>query len=140
MTDASLTAPRAIVRVNSGLDAFIDRIGRLPVRDWLAGRDSARARGDEIARAIATAELAVRGSGRIEEYRTAERDIMRLVDGIEWFALNSGGVHGITLRDIAAMRLLATWAALAVLMHDRLERDVVTTLVRPFASCVGLRQ
>jgi hypothetical protein len=56
----------------------------------------------------------------------------RLVTGVQWFAQTSEGVHGITERDLSAMRLLAVWCALAILVDDQLGPAAREVLVAPF--------
>ena len=137
-TDARLTPPRSFVGMPHDVYAFIERIGDVLVRDWLRARDAAGGHGREIASAFEIADAAVDAHGLRPEYRNIERRVARLVDGVQWFAANSSGVHGITLRDTGAMRLLASWAALAVLLGDRLDAQSFATLTQPFRSIGGI--
>jgi hypothetical protein len=55
-----------------------------------------------------------------------------LIEAVAWFAAESGGVHGITQRDLAAMKLLAVWCALGLLTRDWLDVRHYRTLTAPF--------
>ena len=130
--DAALTPGATFVGMTHDAHEFIDRIRRIPVRDWLQARDSTHGMGPALAWAVEIAEKAVDENGLRDEYRAAERRVVWLVDGIEWFARESNGAHGITMRDIGALRLLATWAALGVLVRDHVGVVVFDTLTHAF--------
>ena len=62
---------------------------------------------------------------------------LRLITGVQWFAETSEGVHGITERGLAGMRLLAVWCALAILVGDQIAPDAREVLVGPFRRIIG---
>jgi hypothetical protein len=91
----------------------------------------------KLALAAEVAEAALDAHGLRAESRDIERRVTWLVDGIEWFGMNPFGAHGITARDVAAMRLLAAWAAMAVLLGDRLDRQSFNALTEAFRVAGG---
>ena len=116
---------------------FLHTLGRSPTRDWLAARDQADGSGPRLAEAAEEVEALVDALGLHEENWMIEQAVERLILGVQWFAETSEGVHGITARDLSAMRLLAVWCALAVLVDDQLAPDAREVLVGPFRAMVG---
>jgi hypothetical protein len=117
---------------------FLHTLGRSPTRDWIAARDRADGTGPRLAEAAqGGVESLVHALGLREENRMIELAVDRLIDGVTWFAQNSSGAHGINARDLGAMRLLATWCALAILVDDQLAPAAREVLLGPFHGMVG---
>jgi hypothetical protein len=72
--------------------------------------------------------------GLRQENLEIEQAVDRLITGVRWFAETSEGVHGITKRDLLAMRLLAVWCPLALLVDDQLTPGAREVLVAPFSG------
>jgi hypothetical protein len=124
-----LTSPFAV-------SLFLERLANSPTRDWLRPRDAADGTGPLLVSAFTEVQAAVDALGLPTEAGAIEDRIDALVRGVQWFAEQSEGVHGITARDISGLKLLAL-CALALLTREHLSPHAFDVLVTPFREMLA---
>lgn len=122
-------------------EGFLARLMRLPVREWLAIRDAVKRGelGHDLFPAYNAALEAARDQERTREVRAVEDEVRRLTESIAWFVqVRAGAGEAVTHRDLAALDILAEWAAVGLLMRDTLDEAQWRALYAPFARVLPL--